>query len=112
MRVWAAGDRRIRLPPIAGDAVLHQRGQRQRGMPGRPTLVLTAALLLLLVPALVSGQDVLRHDLTAQGQFQPIELAADEVLTWSEAGTRVFLLRGNVRAVQGETRMRMPQAVA
>lgn len=90
----------------------HQRSPRQRGVPGRPILVLAAAALLLIGPALLPGQEVLRHDFTAQGQYQTIELAADEVLTWSEAGTRVFLLRGNVRVVQGDTTLRMAQGVA
>ncbi len=92
--------------------MVHQRSPRQRGVPGRPTIVLALAALLLLGPALLPGQEVLRYDFAAKGQYQPIELAADEVLTWSAAGTRVFVLHGNVRAVQGDTVMRMAHAVA
>jgi hypothetical protein len=98
--------------PIAGDAVVHQRSRPQRGVPGRTILVPAVVALLLLVPALVSGQDVLRRDLTAVGQFQPINLTADEIQTWTQSGTRVLLLRGNVLAKQGETTISMALAVA
>ncbi len=88
------------------------KSRRLRGSPSRAAVVLTLLALLGLATAFVPAQDVVRQDLTRSGQTQPIQLSADEILTWSANGTRILLLRGNVSATQGNTLVRMEQAVA
>jgi hypothetical protein len=71
-----------------------------------------ALAVLLSAPATVPGQEVLREDLAQPGKTQPIQLSADEILTWMEGGRRAFLLRGNASVSQGAVLIRMPQAAA
>lgn len=41
----------------------------------------------------------------------PIQLNADHIATWTEAGCQVFLMKGNVAIQQGNTKVRTPDAV-
>jgi hypothetical protein len=92
--------------------VVAQRSRCPRGTPGRAAVAAALAVLLLIAPAFMPAEEVLRHDNTRVNQAPSIQLAADEIATWTDGGVRVFLLRGNVRVSQGDTRARMQQAVA
>jgi hypothetical protein len=67
--------------------------------------------LALLGQTAARGQDVVRRALLKPGNSQPIQLYADNIATWTEAGRRVFLLQGQVWIEQGSLNLRMPQGV-
>lgn len=72
-------------------------------------LILSAAVLV--APAAGQEPQFLRRELTPADPSRPIGLYADEVITWQGAGGRQFLLRGSVHVEQGETTVRLPEAV-
>lgn len=71
------------------------------------------ALALLLLAALAPsalGQGLLRKTLATPGDSKPVQLYADDVTTWSDAGRQVFLLKGRVWIEQGVINIRAKDA--
>lgn len=68
-------------------------------------------LLLWAVAPTAYAQRVLNETLTADSSSQGIEVFADHGATWTEAGKKIYLLRGNVAVTQGGTTIRSPDVV-
>src|SRR6266496_1339634 len=94
----------------AQEALVSQSRTRHRriGTLAAATLALGLAWLGLTT---AQGQDLVRKALVTSGNAQPIQLHADNIATWNEAGRRVFLLQGQVWIEQGPINLRMPQGV-
>ncbi|MCI0743120.1 MAG: hypothetical protein L0Y72_29175, partial [Gemmataceae bacterium] len=58
----------------------------------------------------ITGQETLQQSLVVAGNSKPIQLFADNIATWEEAGQRVFVLQGKVVIEQGVTIIRAAQA--
>jgi hypothetical protein len=71
-------------------------------------LVLTAALVAV---GPTGADEVPRFDLSTSSNVKPIMIGADDVVTWTEAGEQVFLLRGKVLIAQGVVEIRSERAV-
>ncbi len=74
-------------------------------------LAALALAVLVLVPAAAPAQEVLREDLAPSAVAQTIQLSADEIVTWADGGSRIFLLRGNACVTQGGVTVRTAQGV-
>lgn len=73
------------------------------------TVLTMAALLALASPS--SADDTLRLSQDLPGEARPVILSADQVFTWAEGSTKIFLLRGAVLVEQGVVHARMQGAV-
>src|SRR5262245_4499528 len=91
-------------------ARVSQSRTRQRRIGTFAAAAMALCLVLLSQPA-ARGQDVVRRALLTPGNSQPIQLYADNIATWTEAGRRVFLLQGEVWVEQGSVNVRMQQGV-
>jgi hypothetical protein len=56
-------------------------------------------------------EEIQRLNLEASSNTKSITIAADDVVTWTEAGEQVFLLRGKVLLQQGVVQLRSERAV-
>jgi lipopolysaccharide export system protein LptA len=77
----------------------------------RSAALLSAVVLLLALAPMANAQRVLNENLESEGTAQPIELFADQVSTWTEAGQQVFLLQGGVVVTQGINNIHSSDAV-
>ena len=96
----------------AGGAVFHPGKQFLR----RPILARAAGLALVLATAffgisLARGQNGIQESLVTSANAQPINLFADDIVTWKEGDRLVFQLKGEVVITQGVTTLRCPQGV-
>ncbi len=77
-----------------------------------PVFVFGLALLAMLgAGPLVTAQEFLRLSRNIPGEAAPITLNADEIVTWTEGGQRVVLLKGKVLVEHSLVNLRTKQAV-
>jgi lipopolysaccharide export system protein LptA len=67
--------------------------------------------LAILYASAAHGQALVRESLARPGDSTPIQLFADDVATWTDAGKQVFLVKGRVWIEQGSINLRVAQAV-
>ncbi len=73
--------------------------------------VLAALAIAGLTAGGVAADDVLRITAGRENETRPIQVAADEVTTWTEGGGQVILLRGKVLIEQGVFSIRAERAM-
>jgi hypothetical protein len=65
-----------------------------------------------MAPGRLAAQEPLRWERNLKNDARPIQITADEAVTWlDQQGKRVFLLKGKVWVEQGDAHFRAPQAV-
>jgi hypothetical protein len=67
---------------------------------------------LVLCPPRAVAQAPLTWSQNTPGDSKPIILYADDITTWIENGTRIFILKGRVWVEHGVVRVELPQGVA
>jgi hypothetical protein len=75
------------------------------------TWIVLGLLACVLLPARLIAQDPLRWSQNQPGDIRDIVVNADDIVTWQEQGKRIVLLKGKVYCEQGDTKLRMPEAV-
>lgn len=88
----------------------------QQTSPGRRNIWLAGLLTfgLLLGSYVTFAQEapqIIRQSLVTQGDTNPIQLFADDIITWVEGSERAFLLRGRVWIEQGLASLRLQEGV-
>jgi hypothetical protein len=73
-------------------------------------VVVLALAAMVLGPAKAPAQAPLTWSQNVPGNSKPIILYADDITTWSEKGSRVFLLKGRVWIEHGVVQIEVPQA--
>jgi hypothetical protein len=66
-------------------------------------------LALALLPSHAAAQAPLAWSQNVPGNSKPIVLYADDITTWTEKGSRIFLLKGRVWIEQGVVQIQMQQ---
>jgi hypothetical protein len=82
-----------------------------RGLLARGVTFLGGVALLLSYALTVSAQGIINENLASDGVSQPIQLYADNIATWTEAGQQIFLLQGGVVVKQGGNTIRSSDSV-
>ncbi len=77
-----------------------------RSLLARTAALLGAVAVLLALAPTAFAQRVLNETFTSDGSSQPIQLSAEQISTWTEAGQQIFLLQGGMVVNQATTTIR------